>query len=138
MPRSIVRPILKSRRFSATRTSERWPSRQGGRKERDRPGIPPGPLSKRPAALGTAPGLGRMVGGSSQPSDLPGLLSGALRPPGPFEPQGRHLLVQVGALDAEQAGGGGEVPAGPAEDGLQVLALALRPKIAQRQNRPGG
>src|SRR6202040_1586128 len=64
---------------------------------------------------------------------------GPLRPgPGrPLDAEGHGFLVQVGALDAEQAGGGGEVPAGAPQHGLEVLPLAGGLELPQRQHRQG-
>src|ERR1700676_3753214 len=64
---------------------------------------------------------------------------GPLRPgPGrPLDAEGHGFLVQVGALDAEQARGGGEVPAGAPQHGLEVLPLAGSLELPQRQHRQG-
>src|SRR5262245_42814645 len=56
------------------------------------------------------------------------LLAPTPRPP---YPQHLDLLMQVRPLHVQHAGGGGEVPADPAEDALDVLALALSLEVAQ-------
>src|SRR5262245_53323494 len=45
---------------------------------------------------------------------------------GPRDAQGHDLGVEIGTLQAEGARGGGEVPAGALERGLDVLPLAFR------------
>jgi hypothetical protein len=46
--------------------------------------------------------------------------------------------VEVGPLDVEEAGGGGEVPAVAAQDALDVLALALGLEVLERNDGQGG
>jgi hypothetical protein len=57
---------------------------------------------------------------------------GRRRAGGALDAQGRGFLVQVGALDAEQAGRGGEVPAGAAQHRIEVLPLAGCLELPQR------
>lgn len=45
--------------------------------------------------------------------------------------------MQVGPLDVEQASGGGEVPAGAAEDGFQVLPFAGGLEVAPGEDALG-
>src|SRR4051794_5339018 len=54
-----------------------------------------------------------------------------LRPP---NPQRRHLLMQVRALNIEQSGGLDVIPVRPAQDVLDVLALALLLEFAERKD----